>query len=172
MSVGVELRQLLDYTEFERAKWRAWLAADPSRLAIPFQSGGRFATIGSLVNHVFFVAERHLARLTGKPLPEVSPVTDHDLAGLFEYSARVHAEFRGFIASFGDAATQPITFTLKNGPTMTVPKRKLATHILLHEVRHFAQLAYAARVAGHEPPGEHDYFFSPVDAWDITEETA
>ena len=26
-------------------------------------------------------------------------------------------------------------------------------------VRHFAQLAYAARVAGHEPPGEHDYFF-------------
>jgi uncharacterized damage-inducible protein DinB len=172
MSVGVELPHLMDYTDHERAKWRTWLAEDPSRLAVPFQSGGRFATIGSLVNHVFFIEERHLSRLTGKPIPEVSPVADDDLAGMFAYAARVRAEFRGFIASFGDAAPQPITFTLKNGPTMTVLKRKLAAHILLHEVRHFAQLAYAARVAGHQPPGEHDYFFSPADAWDITEETA
>jgi len=46
---------------------------------------------------------------------------------------------------------------------ITVLRRKLATHILLHEVRHFAQIAYAVRVAGHEPPGEHDYFFAPID---------
>ena len=54
---------------------------------------------------------------------------------------------------------EAITFALRGGPPMTVLRRKLAAHILLHEVRHFAQIAYAVRVAGHEPPGEHDYFF-------------
>jgi len=24
-----------------------------------------------------------------------------------------------------------------------------------------AQIAYAARLAGHEPPGEHDFFYAP-----------
>ena len=38
-------------------------------------------------------------------------------------------------------------------------RRKLLLHILLHEMRHLAQLAYAARIAGHEPPGEHDIFY-------------
>jgi uncharacterized damage-inducible protein DinB len=36
---------------------------------------------------------------------------------------------------------------------------KLALHIVLHETRHLAQVALAARLAGHEPPGSHDYFY-------------
>jgi uncharacterized damage-inducible protein DinB len=42
-----------------------------------------------------------------------------------------------------------------------VSRRKLAAHILLHELRHWAQTAYAARVAGIQPPGEHDLLFFP-----------
>jgi len=38
-------------------------------------------------------------------------------------------------------------------------RRRLVTHILLHEIRHLAQLAYAARLAGVEPPGQHDIFY-------------
>ena len=33
-------------------------------------------------------------------------------------------------------------------------------HILLHEIRHWAQIALAVRLAGLEPPGEHDLFHS------------
>ena len=38
-------------------------------------------------------------------------------------------------------------------------RRKLATHVVLHEVRHLAQIALAARAAGVAPPGDHDLFF-------------
>jgi uncharacterized damage-inducible protein DinB len=38
--------------------------------------------------------------------------------------------------------------------------RKLLFHILLHELRHWAQIALAVRVAGFEPPGDHDLFYS------------
>ncbi len=38
--------------------------------------------------------------------------------------------------------------------------RKLLFHILLHETRHWAQIALALRLAGIDPPGDHDLFFS------------
>ena len=38
--------------------------------------------------------------------------------------------------------------------------RKLLFHILLHETRHWAQIALAVRLAGLEPPGDHDLFYS------------
>jgi len=38
--------------------------------------------------------------------------------------------------------------------------RKLLFHILVHETRHWAQIALAVRSAGLEPPGDHDLFYS------------
>jgi uncharacterized damage-inducible protein DinB len=162
MSTGVELTNLISYTDHERAKWKAWFAADTSRLAIPFQNGARFATLGSLLGHVFWVEERHLARLEGKPVPDTK-LPDDDLSALFEFGDRVRGNLTHFVTTAGDRMNAPITFTFRDSPPFTVFRRKLAAHILLHEVRHFAQIAYAVRVAGHEPPGEHDYFFAPVD---------
>ena len=45
--------------------------------------------------------------------------------------------------------------------SFTLSRRKMATHILLHELRHWSQVAYAARLAAVEPPGEHDILFFP-----------
>jgi uncharacterized damage-inducible protein DinB len=163
VSANVSLQHLIDYTNHERAKWKAWLAADPSRLAIPFQDGGRFPTVGSLLGHVFWVEERHLARLEGTPVPD-SSVPANDLKALFEFGDRIRGNLLRFVTTTDDRRiSEATTFTLRDGPPITMLRRKLAAHILLHEIRHFAQIAYAVRVAGHEPPGEHDYFFAPVD---------
>jgi uncharacterized damage-inducible protein DinB len=164
VSANVDFQNLIAYTDHERAKWKAWLAADPSRLAIPFQSGARFPTVGSLLSHVFWVEERHLARLEGTPVPDTTGVPVDDVNALYEFGDRVRGNLRRFVMTLDERrASETITFSLKDGASFTVIRRKLAAHILLHEIRHFAQIAYAVRVAGHEPPGEHDYFFSPVD---------
>jgi uncharacterized damage-inducible protein DinB len=164
MSGAVDFLNLLAYTDHERAKWKTWLAADPQRLAIPFQTGARFPTVGGLLNHVFWVEERHLARLEGAPVPDTTGIPDTDLSALFEFGDRVRANFRRFVTTADDRRmNEPITFNLRGGPPITVLRRKLAAHILLHEIRHLAQIAYAVRAAGLEPPGEHDYFFAPVD---------
>ena len=39
-----------------------------------------------------------------------------------------------------------------------VTPRKLLFHILVHEIRHWAQIALAVRLAGFAPPGDHDLF--------------
>ena len=65
MSVGLSLVDLLDYSDLERGKWREWVAADPRRLNLIFQAGARVPTGWSLVEHIFLIERRHLARLEG-----------------------------------------------------------------------------------------------------------
>jgi uncharacterized damage-inducible protein DinB len=164
VSISAGLLELLAYSDHERAKWRAWVEADPSRLALPFQSGARFATIGSVFDHIFLVERRHLSRMEGATPPESTGVAAGDVKGLFEYAELVRADFCRFVTTLDDAtAAQPFTFTIPAGP-MTMSRRKLATHVVLHEVRHLAQVALAARAAGVAPPGDHDLFF--FDAYD------
>ena len=153
------LPELLAYSDHERAKWRTWLEADPSRLSIPVQDGGRFPTVGILLDHMFLVERRHLARMEGATPPESTGVAAGDVTGLFEYGDLVRADFTRFVSTLDDAtAAQRFTFTIPTGP-QTMSRRKLATHVVLHEVRHLAQIALAARAAGVAPPGDHDLFF-------------
>jgi len=164
VSITAGLPELLAYSDHERAKWRAWVEADPSRLQLPFQDGARFPTIGSVFDHLFLVERRHLSRMEGATPPDSTGLDAGDAKGLFEYADLVRADFRRFVTSLDDAAAaQAFTFTIPSGP-MTMSRRKLATHVVLHEVRHLAQVALAARAAGVNPPGDHDLFF--FDAYD------
>ena len=161
MSVPVDFERLMDYIAHERRKWKAWLEADASRLQLPFQPGGRFPTVNSLIDHVFWVQRRHLCRLQGAPLVDATGVAAGDIAGLFEYADRAHADLRAYVGALSDdQANEIMAFTISTGP-VSGTRGKLALHILLHEIRHMAQLAYAARLAGIDPPGHHDYFMFP-----------
>jgi uncharacterized damage-inducible protein DinB len=161
MTCSVAFDELLGYSDAERAKWKAWIAAEPGRLQLPFQPGGRFPTIGTLFDHIFLVERRHLARLEGGTPPETTGVPANDGKALFEYAELVRADFRRFLVDLDQQeAAGTLTFEVESlAGTFTMTRRKLVTHLLLHEVRHLAQLAYAARVAGQEPPGNHDLFY-------------
>jgi uncharacterized damage-inducible protein DinB len=160
-SVSLGLGELLGYSDHERQKWHQWLTADPSRLAIPFQPEGRFPTVGHVFDHIFLVERRHLARLEGATPPDATGVPAGDVEGLFDYAALVRADFRHYVSEL-DAALgdRTLTFTVPNG-TFTMTCRKLASHMLIHEIRHLAQIAFAARAAGVQPPPELDLVFFP-----------
>jgi len=158
--VFLSFEELNRYTQEERDKWRAWFALHPDAMEIDVQPGGRYATVGALIDHIFLVERRHLQRLRG-----VTPDTQTGLSGrhappLFDYGASVRRELDQFIADLDDdVADQPRTFTVQTGEFVLTP-RKLLFHCLLHETRHWAQIALAIRRAGLEPPGNHDLFFS------------
>ena len=162
MTAIIALDYLLDYSDHERQKWHAWVVADPARLTLPLQSGGRFPTVQALLDHVFLVERRHLCRLEGGTPPDATGVPAGDAKALFEYAELVRSDFRNYVSTLDTTTSlQPLTFTIATLGTHTLPRVKLAAHVLLHEIRHFAQLALAARNAGHTPPGEHDLFFFP-----------
>ena len=160
MSVTISLERLLDYSDFDRGKWRNWFTVDPARMKLTAQPGGRFPTAGDLVDHIFLVERRHLCRLQGSTPPESTGIPAGDVPRLFEYADLVRADFRRYVADLDDASADgPLSFNAIGLGPVTMSRRRLLTHVFLHEVRHFAQLALAARTAGIEPPGQHDLFY-------------
>jgi len=159
VSLTIEVERLLAYSDYERQKWRDWIAADPQRMSIVMQPGARFPTAAELLDHIFFVERRHLCRLQGATLPEATGVPLGDWQRLFEYGGLVRADFRRYISDLTDVTADGVmTFALVGFGPVTMSRRRLVTHVFLHEVRHLAQLALAARMAGIEPPGNHDLF--------------
>jgi uncharacterized damage-inducible protein DinB len=151
------------YTNGEREKWRAYFAAHPDALAVEVQPGERFASVGALIDHIFLVERRHLQRLTGSALDQTTGLSGRHAPPLFDYGASVRRELEQFVRDLDpDAAAEPRTVTVQSGGAYDVTPRKLLFHCLLHETRHWAQIALALRRAGLEPPGLHDLFYSPA----------
>jgi uncharacterized damage-inducible protein DinB len=149
------------YTQEERDKWRAWFVANPAAMEIEVQPGARYPTVGSLIDHIFLVERRHLQRLRGAALDTKTGLSGLNAPPLFDYGASVRRELEQFIAELDDdVANEPRTFTVQSGGDFVLTPRKLLFHCLLHETRHWAQIALSIRRAGLEPPGNHDLFYS------------
>jgi uncharacterized damage-inducible protein DinB len=158
--VSITLDELLRYSDEEREKWRAWLLAHPDALDVRLQPEGRFATVGALVDHMFLVEVRHLARLRRQPVPDASGVDARDIAGLFAYADAGRRDLRAFVDALSPTDADTVReFVVQSGAARMSP-RKLLFHIVVHETRHWAQIALGARQAGLAPPGNHDLFYS------------
>ena len=160
MSLSLTFDELLRYTSAERDKWRRWFAAHPDAMDVVVQPGGRLPTVGKLIDHIFFAERRILQRLTGAPLSQSTGLTGNNAPPLFDYGASVRRELEQYVADLdSDVADEirPFEMAERRWP---MTSRKLLFHILIHEIRHWAQIALAVRLAGFEPPGEHDLIFS------------
>ena len=158
--MNITFAEMLRFTQEERDKWRAYFTSHPDAMEVEVQPGGRFATVGSLVDHIFLVERRHLQRLMNEPVDTKTGLSGHHAPPLFDYGASVRRELEQYASDLDDyAADETRTFTLATGDFVLTP-RKLLFHCLLHETRHWAQIALSLRRAGLEPPGNHDLFYS------------
>jgi uncharacterized damage-inducible protein DinB len=152
--------ELLRYTQEERDRWRRFFGSNPPALESVVQAGGRFETVGKLIDHIFLVERRHIQRLRGEPLATRTGLTGNNAPPLFDYGASVRRELEQLVEALDEEqAAEVRTFEVRDQLWPMTP-RKLLFHILVHEVRHWAQIALAVRLAGFEPPGDHDLFFS------------
>lgn len=161
MSITLSFTELLRYTTDERDKWRTWLVAHPAAMEAQVQpAGSRLPTVGKLIDHIFLVERRHLQRLRGEPLATETGLTASNAPPLFDYGASVRRELDAYVETLDDDLADEVrTFSVRDRDWPMTP-RKLLFHILLHEIRHWAQIALAVRLAGFDPPGDHDLFYS------------
>jgi len=159
--LALSLDELLAWTAEERAKWLPWFKANPTALDAPVQPGSRFSTVLSLVDHIFLVEVRHTLRLQGQELPASTGATAGDIDALWAYAANGRAAVHRYLPTLTDAdAATPRDVVVQSGGSFPMTPRKLLFHMSLHEVRHWAQIAAAVRMAGFAPPGDHDLFYS------------
>lgn len=160
MPLAITLDELLRYTGAERHKWREWFASHPGAMDVAVQPGGRLPTVGKTIDHIFLVERRHLQRLTGNPLSESTGLTGNNAPPLFDYGSSVRRELEQLAGDLDADVADEIRTVEVRDREWPMSSRKLLFHILLHEIRHWAQVALAVRLAGLEPPGDHDLFYS------------
>jgi len=164
MPVTLNLTDLMDYTEWERQKWHSWLKQhgdDALKVSAGPHGDGRFSTVGDLIKHIFSAEKRYVDRLSDRPLTDQATIPNDNVEGLFAFSQRSRKDLREFIDALPAQQWDAIMeFDFFGGILRATPK-KIVTHVLLHETRHWAQIATLFRLKGLK--GEfHDFLGSPI----------
>ena len=164
MPPSAYLQDLLDYTAWQRHSWQAWLQyAGPSALAVstgPY-GDGRLPTIGALIRHIFSAELRYVERILGRPVSETANVPTSDVDTLFDLGRRSRTAFVALSDTLPSPAWDaPVEFALL-GTTVHLAPRKVALHIVTHEIRHWAQVGTLLRLDGRKVATQ-DLLLSPV----------
>jgi uncharacterized damage-inducible protein DinB len=159
---ALTFRELLDYTAGETARWEAWFAANPEALDLPY-ADGRTATVRGLVHHIFVVERRHGERLLGRPVSGYDDVPAAPDAALFAAGREARALIEEYVRGAADADLAGVLeFDTLSAGRRRSTRRKLLAHVLVHGVRHWAQLASHLRAAGRPADWGHDLLLSPA----------
>ncbi len=164
MPVQLNVNDLVAYSDWERQLWEAWFqqqGADVLRVSTGPNGDGRFNIVGEVVRHIFSAEKRYVERLSDRSLTDTASIPTDDVDALFRFSRESRNDLREFLATFPDAQWDvPRDFTILKSSLRATP-RKIVIHILMHEIRHWAQIATLLRLQGLK--GEfHDFLFSPV----------
>jgi uncharacterized damage-inducible protein DinB len=164
VSIGVSLIELIEFTEWERNKWRGWFRErGDSVLAISAgpHGDGRFQSIADLVKHIFIAEKHHVDRLSNRPITDTNSIPSDNIEKIFEFGKRSRADLEEFVGVLpAEEWDVPREFDIM-GNVVSVTPRKFIVHVLTHEIRHWAQIATILRLNG-LTGGSADFLFSPV----------
>jgi len=160
----LSIDDLFAYTDWDRERWHNWFRANGvGALATSTGPGGdgRISTVGELIRHIFSAELRYAERYTNQPLTDTTSISSTDVETLFEFGRHSRQSLTGFVAGLTEAdGGKDFSFSLFTS-TVTASPKKVVMHVLVHEIRHWAQIATMLRGAGHKVD-HHDLLFSSV----------
>jgi len=163
MELQLTIGELLEYTDWLRARARAWFLdhTDALRASTGPHGDGRFTTVGDLVKHVFSAEHRYAQRVRGESLADLSHVPSDDVGALFAAGDAARDRLVELLRTFPeDRWSTPCDYEILQH-RITVPPKKIVVHVLMHEIRHWAQIATLCRLSGYAPDFQ-DFLASPV----------
>ena len=168
----LSLNDLLDYTDWERQQWYAWLRKHGEQgleISVGPHGDGRLDRVGDVIRHIFSAEKRYVERLWGEVLTDTASVPNNDIEALVRFGQQSRKELRQLLETFpAQEWDVPREFKILNFVARVTP-RKIVMHVLMHEIRHWAQIATLCRLNGF-PVDFHDFLFSPVMGGEFSRE--
>jgi uncharacterized damage-inducible protein DinB len=160
----IRLNDLVAYTDWDREKWREWFRKqgdEPLKIGAGPHGDGRFGTVGDVIKHIFSAEKRYVERLSGHALTDTAALPADKFESLFELGDESRRGLKTFLETFpAQEWDAPQEFRLMNSYLKATP-RKIMVHVLMHEIRHWAQVATLLRLNGLAVE-MRDFLFSPV----------
>ena len=157
---GIALAELLADNELSTQKWQAWFTANPTALDLPCDIYNS-SSVRGLLRHLFAVELRHSQRLLGKEVIAYEAIPMDSLDGLFAVHAQAVENLHRFLAgASAESLQETLAISTLSAGTLHATRRKLFVHILLHSIRHWAQLSTHLRAHGYKTEWAKDFLMS------------
>jgi len=162
MALTIDVNDLIAYTDWQREKWRSTLRehSDALRLSAGPNGDDRFNTIGDLIKHIFSAEKRYIERLSNRTLTDPSSIPSDEVEALFRFGQQSRRDLRSSLIRTGCGLGHPEEHNIL-GHKLRLTPRKIIVHVVLHEIRHWAQIATLLRLNGTKS-GLQDFLASPV----------
>ena len=156
----ITVDELIRYTDEERARWEQWLGENGAELlSMPIVGEGQ-ATIAALIMHIFGPEMRYIERISERPLTEYRGRPSGTIPEVFGFGLESRKTLRDFVSGLkSEDWDRTVELNFGGGPFHPTIRR-IVLHILIHEIRHWAQIARIMRERGFAPPGQHDLIWS------------
>ncbi len=151
---------LLGYTDAETRRWQEWFrASPPEALDVPIGEG-RTATVGGPIVHIAAVELRYAERLLGEPVTPYEALPTDSIDAIFDAVWTAREKLRRYLASATEADfARVLTFETVTMGTLSASAHRIIGHVLIHGVRHWAQIATPLRQHGYRRSWPHDFLF-------------
>jgi uncharacterized damage-inducible protein DinB len=166
MLITLGFNDLIDYTNWERHEWYGWLQQHGDQV-LQIGAGphgdGRFESVGELVRHIFSAEKRYVERLQGRTLTDPASVPNDSIEALFQFGQQSRKGLKELVDALPvQEWDAPIELRFPNlSIAGKATFKKIVFHILIHEIRHWAQIATLFRLNGLTAE-LRDFLFSPV----------
>jgi uncharacterized damage-inducible protein DinB len=159
----VELDEILRHNQEETERWRKFFAATPAALDVPMDMAD-MKTVRGAVLHIFVVEQLYGERLSGITRERLSydDFPADSLEQLFAYHTSALAHLRKLLETYTEAQWGEAIEFKARVMSITATRRKMFLHVLLHSMRHWAQVAMVLRQAGFKQDWQHDFIFTQV----------
>ena len=167
----MNLHETYDYlVRARRDLWAALEDVPDEALSRPLLGGERFHCIKDLVFHIAAVEDGwiHFTILRDQPVLEPFPVLQYseegsfyagyDLGMLLDYWRAVERSTLTYLATLTEDALKRL---VEDSPTERFILDGLLWHVMIHEMRHTAQIVVLLRTQGIKPPSLDLLFYLP-----------
>lgn len=155
--------ELLAWVERTNAGWRALAAEHPEMLELPCDIR-ETRTIAEFLQHIVAVELRYAERLHGLPQTAYEDIPFGSGEQIFSTHGRAVLLLRQLMADGSFDWEETIEFATRSAGTLRASRRTILVHLLLHSIRHYAQLATLIRQHGMEADWSMDYLFMSAEA--------
>jgi uncharacterized damage-inducible protein DinB len=160
---GLSGKELMAWAERTSSGWHALLAAHPEALALACDIR-ETTTVGGLLQHIVAVELRYAQRLSELPETPYEAVPFESVGVIYA----THEKAMDLLARLDDRDQafwdEWVEYSTRRGGSLRSRRRTVFVHLLMHSIRHYAQLATLLRQHGISPNWQMDYLMMDHEA--------
>jgi uncharacterized damage-inducible protein DinB len=159
MSLEISAEKLLTWNDATATHWRDFILANPAILALAsdIRNG---STVADTLHHIVAVELRYAQRLAGLPETDYAQVPKDSADSLFATHIRALELIHERLADPTCDWSAELTFETITLGRLRATREAILIHLLMHSIRHYAQLATLVRQHGFQPTWPMDYLFT------------